>query len=251
MPAGPPDAAPRRPGMPAVRAFYVPGDGYPADRGVQDQICARLRVHLPRLQTQDEWLGPGIATKDQAGRMARLLGCIDGDPGVILIGRSSGARLGTLVAARQRVRAVLCIAYPFRAPGLTLDAGRFAHLAGLTVPTLILQGTVDPYGGADLTENYRLSPAVHVRLIQGLDHDFKVPDKAWDTVAAAMLGFVGRAVQPEAPEAAVFDEVDYLRRNPDVANAVGGGALPSGHAHFLMHGRAEGRPYRLVPSVLG
>lgn len=237
--------------MPGGRAFYVPGDGYPADRGVQDQICARLRAHLPGLRTQDEWLGQGIATTDLAGRMARLVRCIDGDPEAILIGRSSGARLATLVAARQRLRAVLCIAYPFRAPGLTLEAGRFAHLAELAVPTLILQGMVDPYGGADLTENYRLSAAVHVRLIPGLDHDFKVPDGAWDAVATGMLGFLGRAVQPEAPEAAVFDEVDYLRRNPDVANAVGAGALPSGHAHFLRHGRAEGRPYRLVASGLG
>ncbi len=251
MPAGPSDASYRRPGPLTGRAFYVPGDGYPADRGVQDQICARLRAHMPRLQTQDEWLGAGIATRDLEGRMGRLVRCIDGDPEAILIGRSSGARLATLVAARRRVRAVLCIASPFRAPGLALEAGRFAHLAELTVPTLILQGMVDPYGGADLTENYRLSPAVHVRLIPGLDHDFRVPDGAWDAIAAAMLGFIGRAVQPEAPERAVFDEVDYLRRNGDVANAVGAGGFASGHAHFLLHGRAEGRPYRLVASVLG
>ena len=38
-----------------------------------------------------------------------------------------------------------------------------------------------------------------------------------------------------------FDEAAYLKRNPDVAQAVEAGAFPSGWAHWKAHGRAEGR----------
>jgi hypothetical protein len=38
-----------------------------------------------------------------------------------------------------------------------------------------------------------------------------------------------------------FDETWYLSRYPDVAAAVARGACSSGHAHYLSHGKAEGR----------
>jgi GT2 family glycosyltransferase len=42
-----------------------------------------------------------------------------------------------------------------------------------------------------------------------------------------------------APE--VFDEVGYLRLNPDVRRAIEMGQIESGYAHYFWHGRAEGR----------
>jgi len=38
-----------------------------------------------------------------------------------------------------------------------------------------------------------------------------------------------------------FDEQSYLRANPDVAEAVALGRCASGYAHFVRHGRSEGR----------
>jgi hypothetical protein len=42
-------------------------------------------------------------------------------------------------------------------------------------------------------------------------------------------------------EAASFDEQEYLRQNPDVAQAVARGAFSGGLEHFTLHGREEGR----------
>lgn len=44
----------------------------------------------------------------------------------------------------------------------------------------------------------------------------------------------------QEPEAA-FDEEDYLRCNPDVAQAVERGQMPSGDFHYKTFGRREGR----------
>jgi GT2 family glycosyltransferase len=41
--------------------------------------------------------------------------------------------------------------------------------------------------------------------------------------------------------AEVFDEVGYLRLNPDVRRAIEMGQIESGYAHYFWHGRAEGR----------
>jgi len=44
-------------------------------------------------------------------------------------------------------------------------------------------------------------------------------------------------LQPETE----FDEENYLAVNPDVAEAVGSGAIPSGLWHYLNHGKKEKR----------
>ena len=41
-----------------------------------------------------------------------------------------------------------------------------------------------------------------------------------------------------------FEEPAYLAANPDVSAAVSRGDLKSGFAHYILHGRAEGRPLR-------
>lgn len=47
-----------------------------------------------------------------------------------------------------------------------------------------------------------------------------------------------------------FDEDAYLRSNPDVAQVVRDGHIPSGRSHFDQHGRHEGRLLRLDPSLI-
>lgn len=38
-----------------------------------------------------------------------------------------------------------------------------------------------------------------------------------------------------------WDEAKYLAKNPDVAQAVKAGVIPSGHWHYTNHGKVEGR----------
>ena len=46
----------------------------------------------------------------------------------------------------------------------------------------------------------------------------------------------------------VFDEAGYLRLNPDVGQAVMIGQFESGYSHYLLHGKAEGRPLPDTPT---
>jgi predicted SAM-dependent methyltransferase len=46
-----------------------------------------------------------------------------------------------------------------------------------------------------------------------------------------------------------FDEAAYLRVNPDVAVAVADGQFASGYDHYVVFGRAEGRPLGPVPGA--
>ncbi len=224
------------------------GASYPGDKHVEDALSRRLSGLVPRILTQENWFG-GDPAAGLARRKRRLLECLAGSSIVpettVLIGRSSGARVATLLAMQLPLLAVVCIAYPFQAPRRVLEPPRFAHLNRLAVPTLLLQGTEDIYGGADITERFALSPAVHVRLLPGISHAFDLSSDGWDRVSAMIKGFVTGRADPAVESASLFDEAYYLGQYPDVAKAVASGRLASGQAHFARHGRSRGLPHRL------
>jgi len=66
--------------------------------------------------------------------------------GVPLItgGRSSGARVACRTAGLTEAVGVLCLAFPLRPPGR--DVSRLDELEAVTVPTLVVQGSGDPFG---------------------------------------------------------------------------------------------------------
>lgn len=68
-------------------------------------------------------------------------------PGLPLVfgGRSSGARVACRTAADGQAVAVVCLAFPVHPPGRP-DKDRGPELAGVTVPTLVVQGERDPFG---------------------------------------------------------------------------------------------------------
>jgi predicted alpha/beta-hydrolase family hydrolase len=47
------------------------------------------------------------------------------------------------------------------------------HLEAMRSPTLILQGTRDPFGRREEVESYPLSPAIRVAWVEDGDHSFK------------------------------------------------------------------------------
>lgn len=59
-------------------------------------------------------------------------------------GRSSGARVACRTAGLTKAVGVLCLAFPLRPPGRKVS--RLDELEEVTVPTLIVQGTGDPFG---------------------------------------------------------------------------------------------------------
>ena len=59
-------------------------------------------------------------------------------------GRSSGARVAGRTASLTEAVGVLCLAFPLRPPGR--DVSRLDELEAVTVPTLVVQGSGDPFG---------------------------------------------------------------------------------------------------------
>jgi uncharacterized protein len=63
---------------------------------------------------------------------------------LIVGGRSSGARVACRTVDLTGAAGVLCLAFPLRPPGR--DVSRLEELEAVTVPTLVVQGSGDPFG---------------------------------------------------------------------------------------------------------
>ncbi len=116
---------------------------------------------------------------------------------LVIGGKSLGGRMASLVADEAGVRGLVCLGFPFHAPGKPATE-RIGHLATLATPTLILQGARDSLGNADEVAGYDLAPAVRVHWLADGDHGFR-PRQAsgrtgaqnWDEAIAALAGFAG------------------------------------------------------------
>ena len=104
------------------------------------------------------------------------LGAVRSDEPVFIGGKSMGGRIASMIAedAHQqgRIAGVICLGYPFHAPSRP-DLPRTANLVTTTVPTLICQGTRDPFGTREQVRGYELSDAVEFFWLEDCDHDFK------------------------------------------------------------------------------
>ena len=125
--------------------------------------------------------------------MAVLAAALQGHaPGsVLLIGRSSGAITATLTASlgAPAICGVVALGYPFRHPERDEEPARTAHLAGLQVPLLILQGARDAYGNAAAAARYPLSAAIRVEELPGVRHRMELPPQRWDRIGARITRF--------------------------------------------------------------
>jgi len=126
----------------------------------------------------------------------------------VIGGRSMGGRVASMIAdelhAAGAIAGLACVSYPFHPPSKP-EQLRTAHLTGLRTPTLIVQGTRDPFGTPDEVAGYGLSPAIDVLWLEDGDHDL-TPRKAvsgfgaaehLDTAADAVAQFVRRVAARE------------------------------------------------------
>jgi predicted alpha/beta-hydrolase family hydrolase len=114
-------------------------------------------------------------------------------------GKSMGGRMATHLAADRTawpvdalpLAGVIVFGYPLKPIGSTARGAanrpaqdRVSHLAKITVPTLIVQGTRDSFGGPDDVK--AAMPQAHVHGLVGADHSPapKFDHDVWDRVAA-------------------------------------------------------------------
>jgi predicted alpha/beta-hydrolase family hydrolase len=73
-------------------------------------------------------------------------GELDGMP-LVVGGRSAGARVACRTAAQSDAAGVLCLAFPLQPPRRSASGpSRLPELEAVPVPTLVVQGTGDPFG---------------------------------------------------------------------------------------------------------
>ena len=95
---------------------------------------------------------------------------------LVIGGKSMGGRIASMIADDIGVHGLVCLGYPFHPPGRP-EKLRTAHLADLQTPTLIVQGTRDPFGKPEEVEGYELSDAIKIVWLEDGDHSFE-PRKA-------------------------------------------------------------------------
>ena len=109
-------------------------------------------------------------------------------PGVTLIGgKSMGGRVASMAAddllSEGKVSGLVCLGYPFHPPAKPENL-RTAHLEKLETPSVIFQGTRDPFGTRDEVTGYTLSPTIDLRWMEDGDHDLKPRKKITGATAA-------------------------------------------------------------------
>ena len=129
-----------------------------------------VRKPPPRADTLAPEYRDAVAAVREAGPLGSLL----------IGGKSMGGRVASLVADELAdlgyIDGLVCLGYPFHPPEKP-DQLRTAHLHELRTPTLICQGTRDPFGTRDDVPGYELSPAIEVHWLDDGDHDLR-PRKA-------------------------------------------------------------------------
>jgi len=123
---------------------------------------------------------------------------LGGAQNLVLAGKSLGGRVASMLADEVGALGLVCLGYPFHPPGKPAQL-RTAHLTTLRTPTLIVQGSRDPFGTREELAGYALSPAIGVHFVEDGDHSFaprkksgRSEDDALEEAVEATVGFVRR-----------------------------------------------------------
>lgn len=106
-------------------------------------------------------------------------------PALWLGGKSLGGRVASMLAARDGAAGLALCGYPFHPPGKP-EKTRLAHWPQITCPTLVLQGTRDPFGTREEVVGYDLPANVQVAFLEEGEHDWK-PRKATGLTQEALI----------------------------------------------------------------
>lgn len=86
-------------------------------------------------------------------------------------GKSMGGRAASLLAARGRAAGLVLCGYPFHPPRRP-EKLRLAHWPRIECPTLVVQGSRDPFGSREEVASYELARRAEVHWLEDGDHDW-------------------------------------------------------------------------------
>jgi uncharacterized protein len=184
------------------RASAVLVLGHGAGAGVDVRDLAALASALPAVGitvvlVEQPWrvagrrvaVAPGQLDRAWIDVMAsspveRALGSRSARRSLVVGGRSAGARVACRTAGTVGAAAVVALAFPLHPPGRP-DRSRAEELLAVEVPTLVVQGSRDPFGGPEEIPGGPLVTGVPFA-----DHGFAVPKGAPVTQAEALTVIV-------------------------------------------------------------
>ena len=116
---------------------------------------------------------------------------------LVIGGKSMGGRVASMVADELykdgKIAGLVCLGYPFHPPTKP-DQLRTAHLENLATPSLIFQGTRDPFGTVDEVPFYSLSQAIELAWLEDGDHDLRPRKRVTGLTVADHLKTMARRV---------------------------------------------------------
>ncbi|WP_419949042.1 alpha/beta family hydrolase [Candidatus Palauibacter sp.] len=203
-----------RPPEPRAMLAFAHGAGAGIEHAFMSDMAQRLagrgiatfRYHFPYMEARalsgrrrppDR---PPVLVETVRAAIAKAAALADGLP-LFAGGKSMGGRMTSTAAAEAPlpgVRGLVFFGFPLHAPGRPERAAeRAAHLSGVTVPMLFLQGTRDALARLDLIERTctSLGALATLHRLEAADHSFRVlkrsgrsnedvADDAADTVRA-------------------------------------------------------------------
>lgn len=143
-----------------------------ADRGVR---VARFEFPYMSKRRRTEKGGPPDKVPVLMQAWREVIDALGRDR-LVIGGKSMGGRIASMVADEAQVKGLICMGYPFHPVGKP-EQLRVQHLQKIATPTLILQGTRDPFGSKTEVADYGLPASIKVHWLADGDHDFK-PRKA-------------------------------------------------------------------------
>ena len=164
----------------------------------KEGLCvARFEFGYMASRRTDAGRKPAPRADKLTGEYLAAVDALEASGPIVIGGKSMGGRVASLVAdelsANCKIAGLLCLGYPFHPVGKP-DQLRTAHLAGLKTPTLIVQGTRDPFGTREEVAGYALSKQIEILWLEDGDHDLK-PRKAVSGFSAAdHLATLGQVV---------------------------------------------------------
>jgi predicted alpha/beta-hydrolase family hydrolase len=194
-----------------AKACYVFAHGAGADmnhafmasmaQGLAERGIASLRFNFPFMEQGSK--RPDAPAVAHAAIRAAVAEAARHLPGVPLFagGKSYGGRMSTQAQAAEPlpgVKGLVLVGFPLHPAGKP-STGRAAHLAGVKLPMLFLQGTRDALADVDLITQATasLGKKATLHIVDGADHTFhvlvrsgrtdaQVQDELLDTMAAWM-----------------------------------------------------------------
>jgi len=160
------------------RIALAHGAGAPMDDPFLTAIAAGLGAHGLRVARfefpymaarRSGKRGPPDRTPVLLDAWREAIAALGGARDLVLGGKSLGGRMASLLADEVGARGLVCLGYPFHPPAKP-ERLRTAHLEALRTPTLIVQGTRDPFGTPAEVAGYRLSPSIRLHWIEDGDH---------------------------------------------------------------------------------